>query len=99
MKRWKDAFGREIKIGDIVEDRDRRIIGKAFRHHGMPMIRIFKKFNAGLLNYEMIELKGPNEAYEYGMVPKRTKLWYWAHGYKLEHIEIIRSAQEANRHA
>lgn len=94
MPEWKDAFGQVIKTGDIVEDTNRKIIGRVIKRYGMPMIYAMKKFNAELLSYEMVELKGPNAAYEYGIIPRHTKIWYRLHGYVLDHIEIIKPMRE-----
>lgn len=87
--KWKDNFGQELNVGDIVEDTNRKIIGRIVKRYGLPVLRAMKRFNYDLLSYELIEVKGPEEAYEYSIIPRHSKLWYWSHSYILDHIEVL----------
>jgi len=95
--KWKDGFGSNLQEGDIIEDTRRRIIGRVNWHNGLPAMEAIKRFSARTMGYELMDNKGPKEAYIVGIVPRHTKVWYWRHGYVLDHVEILQHAQPRRR--
>lgn len=97
MWKWRDSSGCELRIGDIVEDTERRIIGKIVLQNGLPALEIFKRFSAETLGYEFIDNKGTKEAYIRSIVPRHTRLWYWRRGYVLDNVTILRRMKSRHR--
>ena len=89
MKKWRDLNGKILREGDMIEDVDRRVIGKVVYDCGLPCVLMQKQFRPELLGYELLDWKGPKEAYMRGLVAKHTKLWWWAHRYTLNVIVLI----------
>ena len=99
MQKWRDAYGFEIAVGDIVEDTRRRVIGRIVNWHGLPAIQMFKRFSLSIMGYEQIDCKGPAEAYIRGLVDRHTKIWWWLHNYTLDNVEILKQADRRPRSA
>lgn len=96
MKKWRDLNGEILHDGDIVEDVERRLIGKILMEGGYPYVLMQKQFRPDLLGYEPLDMTGPKEAYLRGLVSRHTKLWWWLHGYRVNAI-ILRKAERQRR--
>ena len=94
MKKWRDLNGEILHDGDMIEDVERRVIGKVLMEGGLPYVLMQKQFRPDLLGYEPLDGKGPKEAYVRGLVARHTKLWWWMHRYTLSVIVL----QKAERH-
>lgn len=92
--RWKDCNGNNLTVGDIIEDASRRAIGKLVEVNGIPCIRMMKVFRNDLLGYELLDYKGPEEAYIRALIPHSLKIGWWLRGYVLDHVEILRQYKE-----
>ena len=95
---WRDAWGETIQSGDIVEDLDRRYIGKVLFRYGKPHIHYFKQFSAQTLGYKFVDVVGPDEAYIRCLAPKKE--WrYKLNGHRLNHVEVLQKRKPTDRNA
>lgn len=96
MLKWKDAYGNQIEYGDIVEDFERRIIGKVVRSFltGQPVLQIISQFSIKAMTY----LPPPDNSTDFSLqrnfIPKHSKLYWIFHNYRLDNIEILRSGND-----
>jgi len=96
MLKWKDAYGNQIKYGDIIEDFERRIIGKVVRSFltGQPVLQIISQFSIKAMTY----LPPPDNSTDFSLqrnfIPKHSKLYWILHNYRLDNIEILRSGND-----
>jgi hypothetical protein len=96
MEKWRDLNGEILHDGDMIEDVERRVIGKVLMGGGLPYVLIYKEFRPDLLGYEPLDTKGPHEAYVRGLVTRHTKLWWWLHRYTLSVI-VLQKAERNRR--
>ena len=89
---WRDCIGDAIRVGDMIEDSRTREIGRVIWKHGYPMMAAEKMFSPVTMQYEKIAKSAVDEAYIRCIVPRKTKLNYFLHGYRLDHIEILQKS-------
>ena len=92
---WKDAYGNVLREGDIVEDTEKRLIGKITMRNGEPVMIVYKRFDLSLLTYETVmDYKGPIEGHTSMLVPYHSKVWWWRHGRYLDNVELLKRAEK-----
>lgn len=92
---WRDMYGNEIHIGDVVENVSKREIGRVIKTgNGLPAMMMWKRFSTKTLGYEPVGLGGAKEAYFRPMIQRHSKLWWYLHDYCIPDIEIIQYAKE-----
>lgn len=95
---WRDAWGEPIQQGDIVEDLNHRYIGKVLFMYNKPHIHYFKQFSAQTLNYELVDVYAPDEAYIRCLAPKKE--WrYRLNGHRLNNVEVLQKRKPTERNA
>lgn len=95
---WRDAWGEEIRPGDIVEDMDRRIIGEVVFRCNKPHIHFYKVFSRQTLGYEFVDVVAADEAYIRCLAPKKD--WrYKLNGHRLSHVEVLQKRKPVTRNA
>ena len=100
MLKWKDAYGNQIGYGDIVEDFERRIIGKVVRSMltGQPVLQIISQFSIKAMTYLPPPDNSTDFSLERNFIPKHSKLYWILHGYRLDNIEILKKGGNNNEH-
>lgn len=99
MLKWKDASGKPLNYGDIVEDFEKRIIGEIVHSHfnNQPVLRVISQFSIKSMGYVNIPNNGPYEATERSFIPNHSKLYWLVFGYRLNNIELLKKAKDESR--
>lgn len=100
MLKWKDAYGNQIKYGDIVEDFERRIIGKVVRSllTGQPVLQVISQFSIKAMTYVPPPDNSTNYSLERNFIPYHNKLYWILHNYRIDNIEILKSENNNNEY-
>ena len=96
MLKWKDAYGNQIEYGDIIENFERRIIGKVVRSslNGQPVMRIISQFSIRAMTYLPPPDNSTDFSLERSFIPKHNKLYWILHNYRIDNIEVLRSGND-----
>ena len=88
---WKDRYGMEIELGDIVQDFAYSIIGYIeLNSRGVPCIHVTMKYHCADNKWETLDNKGPIEAYQLRLFDEsKSKFYWWRHHYQLPYITIL----------
>ena len=99
MLKWKDAYGNQIGYGDIIENFERRIIGKVVRSsfNNQPVMRIISQFSIKAMTYLPPPDNSTDLSLERNFIPKHSKLYWILHNYRIDNIEILRSGNDNER--
>ena len=89
---WKDVNGQLIELGDVVVDLKRKILGYIeLDYRGVPCIHLTAKWSDEKANWQEVDNKGPDEAYQYTLFDERkSKFYWWRKHYQLTNIEGLR---------
>lgn len=100
---WKDAYGNALKLGDIVmrdsADIDARYIGKIIydKDFGGFKIRMWSRFDRNVMNFVPVQYVAIDSAYEYRLVPRKSKLYYLLHKHCIPDIVLLANAQPTKK--
>lgn len=100
MLKWKDVHGLQIGYGDIIEDFERRIIGKVVHSsfNNQPVMRIISQFSIKVMTYLPPPDNSTDFSLERNFIPKHNKLYWFFHNYRIDNIEILRSGIDDDEH-
>ena len=91
MKKWKYFDGLEIEVGDYIADLQRGYKGYIEYTDTYDLcLHVTHIYNKTLKKYEIVDNKGPKEAYQTSIYSKKkSNFYWWFHNYILPDLCLL----------